>query len=402
MSISINLGWSDTNNSYEAGKSAATKAEKNRPQKTINLALVFASSHYNQYKLIKGIKNVIPNIHIFGCSVASAIISDNIIEDGVVIAILSSDPSSFHYSHGLGEDVKTNSHLAGHQTAKMAINEFLRLSSKYESKRKYFIMFPEGVTGNGVDILRGCQEILGSNFPIVGGSAGDSYLFKKTYQYSAGKIISDSVIGLLVGGEIDLGVGIKHGWNPLGKYRKITKTHANIIKEIDNQPAISIYEEYFDEETKTLKKEPLSMMGMLYPIGMKIPDEKEYIVRNPFKIGEEGDLICTAELPEGSDIRLMIGNKDGVINAAKKATITALKNLGDKKPKFALVFDSISRKKLLGRNSYKEIEAIKNIIGHDVPLIGFYTYGEQAPFTSKIYTGQSYFHNESIVVTLLG
>ncbi len=402
MSISVNLGWNSDNNSYKAGKSAAAQAIYNWQRNDINLALVFASSRYNQNKLIDGIKSIIPDVPIFGCTAASSITPEGILENGITMAILSSDPETFHYSWGLGKNVFKNSRDAGHQSAKAAIEEFKKITSKYKSRRKYFLIFPDGVTGNGLDIIRGCQEILGNNFPIIGGAAGDSYMFEKTYQYSPDGVTSNSIIGLLTGGETELGIGVRHGWNPLGKYRTITKQNANIIKEINNQPAISLYEEYFEKDTKILKEEPLSMMGMLYPIGMKIPGEKEYVVRNPFKIGKNGELICTAELPEKAKIRLMIGNKTSVITAAREASLTALKNLGQRSPKFALVFTSISRKKLLGRNSYKEIETVKSIIGRNVPLIGFYTYGEQAPFTSDVYTGQSYFHNEAIVVTLIG
>jgi hypothetical protein len=48
----------------------------------------------------------------------------------------------------------------------------------------------------------------------------------------------------------------------------------------------------------------------------------------------------------------------------------------------AFVFDSISRNKLLGRKSEKEIQIIKEVLGKNVPFIGFYSYGEQAPLKS--------------------
>jgi hypothetical protein len=49
-----------------------------------------------------------------------------------------------------------------------------------------------------------------------------------------------------------------------------------------------------------------------------------------------------------------------------------------------------------------EIEAIRAVIGRSVPLIGFYTYGEQAPVGGKLHDCSSAFHNETVVILTLG
>jgi hypothetical protein len=67
-----------------------------------------------------------------------------------------------------------------------------------------------------------------------------------------------------------------------------------------------------------------------------------------------------------------------------------------------LVFNCIARNKLFGRNATDEIEAIRSILGQDVPVIGFYTYGEIAPFGIEGAKRKSYFHNETAVVIALG
>ena len=67
---------------------------------------------------------------------------------------------------------------------------------------------------------------------------------------------------------------------------------------------------------------------------------------------------------------------------------------------FAFVFDSVSRYILLGRQANKELEIIKEGLGNDTPIIGIYTYGEQAPLRAIKYQGKTYFHNQTI--TILG
>jgi hypothetical protein len=69
---------------------------------------------------------------------------------------------------------------------------------------------------------------------------------------------------------------------------------------------------------------------------------------------------------------------------------------------FVFVFDSVSRYILLGRQAHKELEAIKDKLGKDIPIIGIYTYGEQAPLRAIGYQGRVYFHNQTISILGMG
>ena len=67
--------------------------------------------------------------------------------------------------------------------------------------------------------------------------------------------------------------------------------------------------------------------------------------------------------------------------------------------KAAILFNCIARKKLLINQKQLEIDKIREIIGHNTPLIGFYTYGEQAPLGGEVVSCS--FHNETDVIFLL-
>jgi hypothetical protein len=94
----------------------------------------------------------------------------------------------------------------------------------------------------------------------------------------------------------------------------------------------------------------------------------------------------------------MISSKEACLASASSAAKTALKNTGGKKIKFALIFNSLSRNVILGRQATQEIKLIRDILGEDVPLAGIYTSAEQAPLNSINYLGKAYFHNNSIAV----
>lgn len=390
---SSGVGTSENSDAFTAGKEALEAAYAQAERNFFDLILVFASVKFNQQALLRGIQSLAYRATIIGCSTAGEISTNGSAENSVVVMGLKSAVLSF--ATGLGSGISRDARLAGQRCAQETIKTQL-------ANRRLFIMFADGLAENGADVIRGAQEVLGTSFPIVGGSAGDNYLFQKTYQYHQDKPLSDAVVGLLLAGNISIGIGTRHGWHPIGKAHQVTSASGNIIHKIDNKDAFRMYQEYFAREADTLKSMRWAKIGTIYPLGMSIPDEEEYLIRYVFKATNEGALVCAAEVPQDSWVRLMISDQDGVLNAAKEATLKAKEALGNAKPLALIVFDSIARKRILGRHSKKEIEIIKAIMGQDCPLIGFYSYGEQAPLEAQRYIGISHFHNETVVVIAIG
>ena len=100
----------------------------------------------------------------------------------------------------------------------------------------------------------------------------------------------------------------------------------------------------------------------------------------------------------------MIGSREEAVKVAKEAAEKAMSELGGT-PKAVVIFNCIARNKLFGEHAGDEISAIQEAIGKNVPLIGFYTYGEQAPLGGEvrdIKKCNSAFHNETVVICVLG
>jgi len=140
----------------------------------------------------------------------------------------------------------------------------------------------------------------------------------------------------------------------------------------------------------------------LYPIGIYLPGEEEYLLRNILSIEEDGALVFQGDVPQDSQIRLMIGTKESCLTATQQAIDEVKNGLGNHACDFVFVFDSVSRYILLGRQANKELEIIKEKLGKDIPIIGIYTYGEQAPLRAVNYQGRVYFHNQTIAILGIG
>ncbi|MSR78677.1 MAG: hypothetical protein EXS59_00845 [Candidatus Taylorbacteria bacterium] len=398
MSINASVGISQGGDSYAVGANACQDAVE-KLGVAPSAVMVFASVEYDQEKMLQGVRSVSKNAVLVGCSTAGEITTEGPAKrHSVVVMALGGEGVSFFA--GVGEHIAQNPTAAG-KAAADAVK-----SQAPDGKLDAFMMLPDVLVGNGADIVRGVLQSLGDHFPVVGGAAGDDFEFKKTFQYLNDKVYSGVVVGLGLKGEFKIGIGVKHGWIPVGTPKKVTKSSGAVLHELDGKPAIKIYEDYFGaERAKELRTESLAKLAITYPLGMQVAGSEELLIRDPITVDEKGSITCAAEIPEGSEIRLMIGSREEAVKVAKVAAENALAQLDGGKPKAVIIFNCIARSKLFGERSGDEIDAIQEALGKDVPLIGFYTYGEQAPLGGEVRNINKCnpaFHNETVVICVLG
>ena len=164
MAISAGVGLSTHNDSYQAGyESCKIAIEKSGSQKA-DLTIVFASVSFNQDEVIKGVREASNNAPLVGCSDAGEITNAGPTKNSVGVMAIASDQVDFYV--GLGKDVRKGAREAGRAVAK-------EVKEKSKEPLKAFIMFPDVLTGNGADIVRGVLDVLGEHAVVVGGAAGD-------------------------------------------------------------------------------------------------------------------------------------------------------------------------------------------------------------------------------------
>ncbi|MEK7541387.1 MAG: FIST N-terminal domain-containing protein, partial [Patescibacteria group bacterium] len=392
------VGISKGADAYQAGYAAARTAA-DRAGGTPNFLFVFASPALQQEEVIRGIRDAAGAAPLIGCSTAGEITNEGPSQKSVGVMAIRSDTLSFYT--GVGADIKSGAREAGQAVAR-------EVQEKADKPLRTFIMLPDVLTGNGADAVRGVLDVLGPHFPVVGGAAGDDFIFEKTYQYRDGDVVSGAVAGVGIAGARTIGIGVRHGWVPIGMPMKVTRAQGAVLHELDGKPAISIYEDYFGERAEELRKEALARLAITYPLGLKIPEyQEEYLIRDPITVDEKGSITCAAEIPEGAEVRLMIGSKEKAVEAAEDAARHLMQEfeMDKTKPKFVLMFNCIAREKLFAQKANDEIQAVMNIIGHSVPLLGFYTYGEQAPLGGEARNLEKCdprFHNETAVLFAIG
>jgi len=255
-------------------------------------------------------------------------------------------------------------------------------------------------------IIKGVQQILGNDFEIVGGALGDEANFKNTYQYYNGKVYDNVVVGMLISntGKIKTSTGVMHGWESIGNRFKCTKAKGGVVYKFGDKKALDFYRELLGKD----RGKKLPAIGLEYPMGLideraKIEGYDYFQIRAPVGIGEkDGSVTFAAAIPEGKEVTLTYSSRSTIINGSKLSAMQAKKTLKGK-ARLILMFSCVARKLVLGRRTNEEINVVKKVFGKDVPIFGFYTYGEIGPIDKRVPTlRNTRWHNETVVIYVLG
>lgn len=397
MGIHVGVGLSRQSQDAEAaGKEAAQAAMASLKQDRADVFVVLCSSLFNQEEVLKGISSIGNTTPMVGCSTAGVLTNAGVAEHAIAVLAMQSDHVAFH-------PVKQEHISQGMAEAGRMFAEQLKQVSGPESLKLAFI-FSDALSGNGTELVRGVLGALGSTFPLVGGAAGDDMLFKKTYQYYNGEVLTDAAVGLAVTGDVQYAVGADHGWQPIGSGRIVTKAEGTTLYELDGKPAFSIYEDYFGQRAHDFKQ-ALSLAAVSYPLGMKTSASESYMIRVPLSVKDDGSIVCGAEVIQGSEVYLMIGTQSSALWAAKDTTQKLKQRVPSVIPSVIFVSDCVARKILFGERAREEIDAIRAIAGEHSQMFGFYSYGQIAPLGERevdVKTCDPGFYEQSISLAIFG
>jgi hypothetical protein len=400
--IDVGIGFSSLKNSVSAAEEAFARALSTKQDRgKIDLVFVFSSPEFLIPNLSKTITSL-DGIPVIGSTAAAIISNQGVFKHGFLLMLLSF-PKGVYFTSACAQELKEKEPLA----VGLELGEKLRYGFK-NLNRNFCLLFFDRMLKNGEALISGIQEHLGRSFPCLGTFASDNPDSPENYLYFNQGILSNSCAAIAWAGKLSFGLGLKHGWKPLGKPHTITSASGNTVRTIDGEPAVKLYEEYLALALPRLKKE-IKRLSVFYPIGVYLPEQKEYLLRTILNVQEDGSLLCQGNIPEASTIRLMIRTKETCLEATSQAAEEAKKGLSnqiikynkEKSSKVAIIFNSIARASLLRRDLKKEVETLQENLGPDIPMIGIYTCGELAPLMMGGYRGRSHLHNQTISVLII-
>lgn len=236
------------------------------------------------------------------------------------------------------------------------------------------LVFVDGFARRISDFIDALFNVFGLEANTIGGGAGSLSMVQKPCLLTRSGMIMDAAV--VAAFDVHSGVGVSHGWTPIGGPFQVTKAEHNVIVSLDWRPAFEVYREVVEAHAHAqFEQEGFFELAKAYPFGIAKMDA-EHVVRDPFQVGENGSLVCVGEVPEGSHVSILNGNRDSLLAAAVAARALSEQRLGvDTPARLRLFMDCISRVLFLEEDFEQEIAAVAL---PDRPLIGACTIGEIA------------------------
>lgn len=261
------------------------------------------------------------------------------------------------------------------------------------------ITLVDGLSTNIESFVDSLYEILGAKAPVVGGGAGHLDFVQRPCLFCQQGMIEDAALLIALESRIDS--GIAHGWQKLEGPFLVTRSHANVLEELNYGPAFEVYRQVVEKHSgMRFSEADFFAISKTYPLGIESVDG-DFLVRDPIRRVDD-HLVCVGDMPQNATVYLLKGDAELLIESAGGAADQALRGrrlrMDEKTPSDyrALVFDCISRVLFLDDRFTTELQAINGALPGVTGVVGALTLGEIANSNS----GAIELMNKSTVVSV--
>ncbi|WP_217921706.1 FIST signal transduction protein [Miltoncostaea oceani] len=258
--------------------------------------------------------------------------------------------------------------------------------------RAVFVL-SDGLAVNGSELAAGLAGALPADVQVTGGLAADGDRFASTWVLSGGRPRTGIVSAIgLYGPHVGVGHGSRGGWEKFGPERTVTRSHGNVLYELDGRPALALYKEYLGR-----RADGLPATGPLFPLEVRLGDGAA-LVRTILGVDEDAQSLTFAgDLPTGARAQLMRANLDRLVDGSEQAASGAAAAHAPGAPVLAIGISCVGRRLVLGEFCEDEVEASLAVLPAGSTQVGFYSYGEIAPAGG----GTCDLHNQTMTITTL-
>lgn len=361
-----NVGYSTLESAFEAGKETAEKAKHGL--KDSKVGMLFTSVDYNQNEVMKGVKSVVGDTPIVGCTSSGAII----VPDGVITSdhgfagMLLLDDENMVVG-AAGSPLKNGD---ARETGRMVAMEALdRAGLDYAPSYYYMVASPK----EEEYYVKGIQDIIG-DVPFFGGSAADNALNGDWSIFCDGTSFSDGVAVIFFYTDKPIETvytGAYHESKNVGIITKIDGDRK--LVEIDGVPALKKYAEWTNKNADELMGMDLLVASITAPLGVKDTIGDLIAIRHPMGGNKDYSINIGNKLAVNTAIIQMECTVDELINSTG-ATLKDVNNKLDTPAAYFLVHCGGRKIGIGDRIEEVHKELVK--VSKGVPFITIFTFGE--------------------------
>jgi hypothetical protein len=371
------VGYSQNENSYEAGIEIANKALNGLVLLQETLFLLFATPHHKIDAVMQGIRSVLGNNPKFlGCTTTGLVTNEFLSYNGALAGGAFVSCNTLFFKIFYDANIRDDEYDAGKRLAKQFIDDNTpddaSLLLFYDSVKE---TSTEGQPTLSVatTILNGFHSVYGKWLTVAGmGAMGEINLMYPCAAWANNKATRHLLAGASILNPIRMDTIIMHGTKPVGAYHTITKANDNVVYELDGKPALDVIYHLLGGSVEWEDFPLLVTLGV--NTGDKFGEYKEenYASRLCLAVDKEQKALIMFEndLVEGSEVQLMQRNIDFKYIPLQVDKLKA--RLGTRKPILAFYIDCLGR--VCGFSGLPEEESLEVIkaLGN-IPFFGIFS-----------------------------
>ena len=305
-----------------------------------------------------------------GCSTAGEILGSRATEAGLVLAVVRFERTALR--------LVTTPVSSPNESEAVGRAIVGRLSAP---DLKGILVLSEGLAINGSELARGLLNYIDETVEVAGGLAGDYEYFELTSVLVEREDGSCSIepkhvaaVGFY-GDAVRFKASYRGGFRKKGEAMRITSSSANVLYELDHQPALDVYR----RELGRLA-EDLPSSGLLRPLSVRRSPKGREVVRTVLAVNDVTKTVTFAgEIPRGGWATFMQADPDDLSAAAWELGDAMREYAPEDGEILAVVVDCAGRRLLMGKDYRDEIGLLQEGLPDNVKTIGFYSYGELSP-----------------------
>lgn len=391
--MDIRTGFSNEIDAFIAGKQVIESALDGKTASDIGLVLAFCTNHLDQEIFVRGMESTLSEDTPIVGGTTVGVIHNNLIsynQPSAAALLIPNDPVQTHVAMArlLGDNEEAAGTEIAHKMGCRHQDQFLFLL--YNMIKKPPKHHTPPIMNSLLSILKGIES--GNKFgtPIFGaGSVGD-YTFSASKLFNNHTVGTDLLLGISFCGDFYFDYVVTHGCTPFdGIYHTITKNDGSIILELDGKPAIEVINDIYGSR-EWLRDLPVKELTIGVNLGEKYSPyyEGNYVNRliaGPHLLAK-GIITPEPDWQPGTEIQFMVRDNEQMITSVRERANALLQKTVDagKKPRLGLYIDCAGRTAYFADSLFEEASVVQDVFNnYNVPLFGFYSGLEIAPFFNK-------------------
>jgi hypothetical protein len=188
--------------------------------------------------------------------------------------------------------------------------------------------------------------------------------------------------------EVRLHSTIMHGLYPVTPFLEITRMEGAVVYELDGRPALDVLAEMIGARVRDIRLDPSTWflaLGQKHGDPYAPYDESQYVSRIIIDTsGADGSVtLYEADFSQGARVQVMTHDHATVEASVVDRTKRLVESLGGRRPVFGLYIDCGGRASVISGAEVEEAALMRQILGNDIPLLGFYSGVEIAPLLDR-------------------